>query len=52
VAKALSAPDLRQRYFDQGVEPRGWAGGKFDAFYKSEVARWMKVARDAGIKPE
>jgi tripartite-type tricarboxylate transporter receptor subunit TctC len=52
VTKALSAPDLRQRYFDSGVEPRDWAGEKFDAFYKSEVARWVKVARDAGIKPE
>jgi tripartite-type tricarboxylate transporter receptor subunit TctC len=52
VAKALAAPDLRQRYFEHGVEPRGWAGAKFDAFYKSEVARWVKVARDAGIKPE
>ena len=52
VAKALSAPDLRQRYFDQGVEPRDWSGAKFDAFYKSEVTRWVKVARDAGIKPE
>ena len=52
VGKALSAPDLRQRYFDQGVEPRDWSGEKFDAFYKAEVARWVKVARDAGIKPE
>ena len=52
VAKALSAPDLRQRYLEQGVEPRDWHGEKFDAFYKAEVARWMKVARDAGIKPE
>jgi tripartite-type tricarboxylate transporter receptor subunit TctC len=51
-AKALLAPDLRQRYVDHGVEPRDWAGEKFDTFYKSEVARWGKVARDAGIKPE
>ena len=51
-AQALLAADLRQRYFDLGVEPRDWAGPKFDAFYKSEVARWVKVARDAGIKPE
>ncbi len=52
VAKALAAPDLRQRYLEQGVEPRDWNGEKFDAFYKSELARWTKVARDAGIKPE
>jgi tripartite-type tricarboxylate transporter receptor subunit TctC len=52
VGRALSAPDVRQRYSDLGVEPRDWAGEKFDAFYKSEVSRWMKVARDAGLKPE
>ena len=51
-AKALSAPDLLKRYYDQGVEPRNWSGEKFDAFYKSEVTRWVKVAKDAGIKPE
>jgi tripartite-type tricarboxylate transporter receptor subunit TctC len=51
-AKALSSPDLLQRYFDQGVEPRAWAGEKFEAFYKGEIARWAKVAREAGIKPE
>jgi len=52
VAKALAAPDLRQRYFEQGVEPRDWSGAKFDAFYKAETEHWAKVARDAGIKPE
>jgi tripartite-type tricarboxylate transporter receptor subunit TctC len=51
-AKALTLPDLLQRYVEQGVEPRDWHGEKFDAFYKAEVARWTQVAKDAGIKPE
>ena len=52
VSKALSAADLRQRFADQGVEPRLIAGAAFDAFYNEEVVRWAKVVQAAGIKPE
>ena len=50
--KALAEPDIRKRFFEQGVELRTTAGAQFDAFYKSEVARWSKVVLEAGIKPE
>lgn len=50
--QALASADLKQRYFDQGVEPRYWSGERFDAFYKAEIARWAKVVQVAGIVPE
>ena len=50
--KALSEPETRKRITAQGVEVRTTSGAAFDAFYKSELARWTKVVRDAGIKPE
>lgn len=43
---------MRKRFFEQGVELRTTAGAQFDAFYKSEVARWSKVVQQSGIKPE
>ncbi len=52
VGKALTAPDLRQRFADQGVEPRAVLGAAFDAYYKAELARWSKVVKDAGISPD
>ena len=52
VVKALSAPDLRQKFAVQGVEPRPVTGAEFDRFFNAEVARWAKVVKDAGIKPE
>ena len=52
VSKALAAADLKQRFADQGVEPRLIAGAAFDEFYSNEVARWAKVVQAAGIKPE
>ena len=50
--KVLSEPETRKRIVAQGVEVRTTAGADFDAFYKSELARWTKVVQDAGIKPE
>jgi tripartite-type tricarboxylate transporter receptor subunit TctC len=52
VTKAVGAADLRQRFADQGVEPRAVTGAAFEAFYNSEVARWAKVVQSAGIKPD
>ena len=52
IAEALAAPDLRQRFSDQGVEPRPVGGSAFDAFFRNEVARWAKVVTNAGIMPE
>ena len=52
VSKSLAAADLRQRFADQGVEPRLIAGAAFDELYNNEVVRWAKVVQAAGIKPE
>jgi tripartite-type tricarboxylate transporter receptor subunit TctC len=52
ILKALADPDEHKKITAQGVEVRTTAGPAFDAFYKAEVARWSKVAREAGIKPE
>jgi tripartite-type tricarboxylate transporter receptor subunit TctC len=50
--KALAAPDLRQRFLEQGVEIRNLAGAAFDAYYRGEIERWAKVVKSAGITPE
>ena len=52
VSKSLAAADLRQRFADQGVEPRVITGAAFDELYNNELARWAKVVQAAGIKPE
>ncbi|MGH8666256.1 MAG: Bug family tripartite tricarboxylate transporter substrate binding protein, partial [Burkholderiales bacterium] len=52
VVKTIAAPDLRSRFAGQGVEPRAVTGTDFDAFYKTEVSRWAKVVKEAGIAPD
>ena len=52
VVKIMHQPELRERLQAQGSDPVGGSPEECDAFMKSEIAKWAKVAKDAGIKPE
>ena len=52
LVKAMTAPDLKERLLAAGIEPMHSTPEQFAAFIKSENARFAKVIRDAGIKPE
>jgi len=51
-AEVLRAGDVRNRLLDLGYEPVGSRPGEFAVYIRSELARWSKVIRGAGIKPE
>ena len=50
--KALAQPDLRAKFADLGVEGMGNSPDEFAAAIKSEIPKWAKVIKDAGIKPD
>ena len=50
--KTLNAPDLKQRFFDQGVIAAPVSREAFLDFIRKERTRWAKVVKDAGITPE
>jgi tripartite-type tricarboxylate transporter receptor subunit TctC len=50
--KALAAPDVRERFAALAVEPRTSTPEQFRALIESDLGRWAKVVRDAGIKAE
>ena len=50
--EVLRAGDVRGRLLDLGYEPVGSAPAEFAAYIKSELARWSKVIKGSGIKPE
>ena len=50
--KALALPDLRAKLADLGGEAIGNSPDEFGAIIKSEIPKWAKVIKDAGIKPE
>ena len=52
VARIVKLPDVSQRFQLDGAEPVGSTPKEFAAFLKSEMQKWSKVIKDAGIKPE
>ena len=52
VNKALSAPELNERLSAEGAEPAGNTPEEFAAFIKTEIVKWGKVTRAAGIDPQ
>ena len=52
VRKAMTSPDLRQRFVDLGAEPMASSPEEFGAFVKSEYQYWGKLIKDAGIRIE
>ena len=51
LAKALQDPANRKSLISGGAEPVGNTIDEHGAFIKSEIAKWQKVARAAGIEP-
>ena len=54
VARALAAPDTRERLVKQGweVTPIGTARQDFGNFLKTEQAKWAGVAKSAGLRAQ
>ncbi len=50
ITKVLRAPDVRQRFFGEGLEPLGATPEEFAALIASETAKWAKVIRGANIQ--
>jgi len=44
--------ETRERLLAQGFEPVGSTPAEFGAYIKAEIAKWAKVIKAAGIKPE
>ena len=52
IVAAVNSPDVRERFTVLAVEPRTNTPQQFQALLESDVKRWAKVVRDAGIKIE
>ena len=52
ISKAIAQPELKERMLASGLEPLGNSPDEFAAYYRAEVAKWAKVIRNAGIRPD
>jgi tripartite-type tricarboxylate transporter receptor subunit TctC len=52
ISSAIALPDVRDRMLSGGLEPVGNPPDEFAAYLRSEVAKWSKVIRAAGIRAD
>ena len=50
--KAIRAPDVQNRFLGQGLEPAMSTPEEFSALIKSDLVRWAKVIKQAGVRVE
>jgi tripartite-type tricarboxylate transporter receptor subunit TctC len=52
IGRALNSQEMKEKLASVGIEPKTNTPAEFAGFIKSESARYSKVIKDAGIKPE
>ena len=52
IVAIVNDPGVAKRLAAQGLEPIGDTPAEFEKYLKSEAAKWGKVVKAAGIKPE
>ncbi|MFL6692161.1 MAG: tripartite tricarboxylate transporter substrate binding protein, partial [Ramlibacter sp.] len=49
---ASQQPDVQKKFADQGVQAGDMTSAQLGTFIRSETAKWAKIVRDTGAKPE
>ena len=52
IVRVLNRPDSKEMLFNLGMEVVGSSPEQLEAMVKSEVAKWRKVIKDAGIRAD
>jgi tripartite-type tricarboxylate transporter receptor subunit TctC len=52
IVRVLNRVDVKEKFLNAGLETIGSSPGQFAATMKSEIAKWGKVIKGAGIKDE
>jgi tripartite-type tricarboxylate transporter receptor subunit TctC len=52
VMQVIRLPDVRQRMLESGAEPAGSTPEEFGNYIRAESAKWGKVVKAVGVKPE
>jgi len=52
IVKVVNSAEVRERLSGDGAEPVGGSAEEFSRFIRSEIAKWAKVVKTAGIRVE
>ena len=50
IVAIMALPDVRERFVAQAAEPVGNRPEEYAAFIQSEIVKWAKVVKEAGLK--
>jgi len=49
VSEALSNPEIKQKFLEQGAEPRGWSPEQTAKFIRDESEKWQAVIKNTNV---
>jgi tripartite-type tricarboxylate transporter receptor subunit TctC len=52
ITKALNAPKIKELWTSNGTATPNLTGADFGSFVDSEIVRWSKVVKEAGVQPQ
>ena len=52
LVRVLNVPDVREKMLTQGMEPVSLTPAAFSTYIQSEIAKWAKVVKASGAKPD
>jgi tripartite-type tricarboxylate transporter receptor subunit TctC len=52
IAEALKTPELEKLLREQGIQPAGNSPEEFARLMHADIEKWIRVTREAGIKPQ
>jgi tripartite-type tricarboxylate transporter receptor subunit TctC len=52
LGKVIADPKVRETIAAQGADPASSTPAEFRKFFLAEFARWAKLVKDAGVKPD
>ena len=52
VRKVVASDEVQQALKKRGIDPQTSSPSEFGDFVRSDLAKWSKIVKDAGVKPE
>jgi tripartite-type tricarboxylate transporter receptor subunit TctC len=49
LSEALSNPEIKQKFLEQGAEPRGWSPEQTAKFVRDESEKWQAVIKTTNV---
>ena len=52
IVKAIHTPEVQERFIGQGLDPVSSTADEFSALIKSDLVKWAKIVKQAGIRAQ